>query len=133
MTTRSGSGLKLPAFLCLVLAIALAPHAARAALGEPESTAAGDAQHLKGDIKSTLHATYRVHEIQLPTGTVLREYAAPGGKVFAVAWSGPSIPNLSQVLGSYFDVYISAAKARHTRRSPLNIQQSGFVIQSGGH
>jgi hypothetical protein len=133
MTTRSGSGLKLPAFLSLVLAIALAPHAARAALGEPESTATGDAQHLKGDIKSTLHATYQLHEIQLPSGTVLREYAAPGGNVFAVAWSGPSIPNLSQILGSYFDAYISAAKAQHTGRRHLQIQQSGFVMQSSGH
>jgi hypothetical protein len=133
MTTQSGSGIKFPALMCVALAIGLAPHAARAALGEPESTATGDAQQLKGDIKSTPHAAYRLHEIQLPSGTVLREYAAPGGNVFAVAWSGPTIPNLKQALGSYFDVYMSAAKAQRTGRRHLQIQQSGFVMESSGH
>lgn len=133
MTMRSRSGIKLPALMCLVLAIAFAPHAARAALGEPESTATDDAQQLRGDIKATLHATYRLHEIQLPSGTVLREYATPGGNVFAVAWSGPTIPNLKQALGGYFDAYMSAAKAQRTGRRHLQIQQSDFVMESGGH
>jgi hypothetical protein len=76
---------------------------------------------------------YRVHDIELPSGTVLREFAALDGKVFAVAWSGPSIPNLRQALGRYFDEYVSAAGAMHGVRHRIEVQESDLVVQSGGH
>ena len=115
------------------LMLALPPTLACAALGEPESSITGEVQHLKGSIKSTLRSTYRVHEIQLPSGTVLREFAAIGGNVFAVAWSGPAIPDLRQALGRYFDVYLTAAQAKQGNRRNLLIEQSEFVMQSSGH
>ncbi len=114
-------------------AAAFLPQTARAALGEPESSAADDAAQLQGSVKATPHATYRVHEITLPSGTVLREFAVTGGNVFAVAWSGPSMPNLKQALGRYFDVYVTAAAARRGGRRPLQILKDEFVMQSGGH
>jgi hypothetical protein len=113
--------------------LALLPRLACAALGEPESSITGEVQHLKGSIKSTLRSNYRVHEIQLPSGTVLREFAAIGGNVFAVAWSGPAIPDLRQVLGRYFDVYLTAAQAKQGTRRNLLIEQTEFVMQSSGH
>jgi len=115
------------------LMVALAPRLACAALGEPESSITDEVQHLKGSIKSTLRTNYRVHEIQLPSGTVLREFAAIDGKVFAVAWSGPAIPDLRQALGRYFDVYVTAAQAKHGGHRHLQIEQSEFVMQSSGH
>jgi hypothetical protein len=115
------------------LLVALVPRLACAALGEPESSVADDVQQLKGSIKYTLHGNYRVHEIQLPSGTVLREFAGLGGKVFAVAWNGPAIPDLRQALGRYFDVYTTAAQAKQGDRRHLQIHQSEFVMQSGGH
>jgi Protein of unknown function (DUF2844) len=121
------------AVLPALFTVALMPHLACAALGEPEATAAADAQQLKGTIKSTETTNYRLHEIQLPSGTVLREYAVVGGNVFAVAWSGSSKPDLRQALGQYFDVYVSAAKVKRTGRHPVSIEQNGLVVQSGGH
>jgi hypothetical protein len=115
------------------LLVALTPRLACAALGEPESSVDGDVQHFKASIKSTLRTSYRVHEIQLPSGTVLREYAAAGGNVFAVAWNGPAIPDLRQALARYFDVYLTAARANPRGRHLLQIEQSGFVMQSSGH
>jgi len=115
------------------LLVALVPRLASAALGEPESSIAGDVQHLQGSIKSTVRTNYRVHEIQLPSGTVLREFAAVDGKVFAVAWSGPAMPDLRQALGRYFDVYVTAAQAKHGGHRHLQIEQSEFVMQSSGH
>ena len=115
------------------LLVALVPRLACAALGEPESSISGDVQHLKGSIKSILRTNYRVHEIQLPSGTVLREFAAAGGNVFAVAWSGPAIPDLRQALGRYFDVYVTAAQAKQGGHRHLQIEQSEFVMQSSGH
>jgi Protein of unknown function (DUF2844) len=133
MPMRWGIGFKGSYLTGAMLAAALLPHLACAALGEPESTAKDDAQRLEASIKSTDRANYRVHEIQLPSGTVLREFAAVGGNVFAVAWSGPAIPNLRQALGRYFDVYVAAAKASRTGHHHLQIQQGDFVMQSGGH
>ena len=115
------------------LLVALAPRLACAALGEPESSIGGDVQHLKGSIKSTLRGNYRVHEIQLPSGTVLREFAGVDGNVFAVAWSGPAIPDLRQALGRYFDVYVTAAQANHTGHHHLQINQTDLVVHASGH
>jgi len=115
------------------LLVALLPRLACAALGEPESSISGDVQHLKGSIKSTARTNYQVHEIQLPSGTVLREFAAVGGSVFAVTWSGPAIPDLRQALGRYFDVYVTAAQAKQGGHRHLRIEQSEFVMQSSGH
>ena len=116
-----------------MLAAVLLPHVASAALGEPEATVTDDVQQLKGSVKSMQRSNYRVHEIQLPSGTVLREFAALDGTVFAVAWSGPAIPNLRQALGRYFDIYVTAAKAKHAGHRHLEIQQSDLVVQSSGH
>jgi hypothetical protein len=115
------------------LMVALLPRLACAALGEPEASVTADVSQLKGSIKSTLRGNYRVHEIQLPSGTVLREFAGVDGNVFAVAWSGPAIPDLRQALGRYFDVYVTAAQAKQGGRRHLQIEQSEFVMQSSGH
>jgi hypothetical protein len=34
-----------------------------------------------------------------PEGTSVRRYVSPAGKVVAVAWKGPVMPDLRQVLG----------------------------------
>jgi hypothetical protein len=133
MATRRGVGLKHMTLAGAMLAAALMPHLACAALGEPESTAKNDAQQLKGSIKSTERTSYRVHEIQLPSGTVMREFAAAGGNVFAVTWSGPAIPNLRQALGRYFDGYVAAAKANRAGHRHFQMRQSDFVMQTTGH
>ena len=131
---RIRSGIDVRVGCCVgALMVALLPRLACAALGEPEASVAADVSQLKGSIKSTLRGNYRVHEIQLPSGTVLREFAGAGGNVFAVAWSGPAIPDLRQALGRYFDVYVTAAQARQGGRRHLQIEQSEFVMQSSGH
>lgn len=121
------------AFAALLLVAALQPRAAHAGLGQPEAVVSADVQHLNGSIKSTERTTYTLHEIQLPSGSVLREFAVPGGNVFAVAWSGPRLPDLRQALGSYFDVFVAAAQAPHRGHTHLQILQDGFVMESAGH
>jgi hypothetical protein len=112
----------------------LSPCIAAAALGEPEVSVDADVQQLRGSIKTTEHASYRRHEIRLPSGTLVHEFVAADGKVFAVAWSGPTVPNLRQTLGRYFDTYVSAAAgAQHAGHGRLQIQRDGLVVQSTGH
>jgi len=132
-TVRSAINVKKCVLSSALLIAALSPCIAAAALGEPETSVQTDAAGLRGSIKVTPHANYRLHEIQLPSGTMVREFAGPGGKVFAVAWNGPTVPNLRQTLGRYFDDYVTAAKAPHTGHHHLQIRESNLVVQAGGH
>jgi len=134
MPTFKPGVIKITALLCTVLMTALGPRIASATLGEPEVTVQNDVAQLRASIKSSEdRAGYRVHEIQLLDGTLLREFVAPAGNVFAVAWNGPSKPNLRQALGKYFDAMISAPKPKLTDHRHLQIQQGDLVVEGRGH
>jgi hypothetical protein len=120
----------------LVIALlveALAPRIAGAALGETRESVQADAARLRGSIQVTERDNYQLHEIRLPTGTLLREYVGANGVVFAVAWNGPTMPNLRQAFGRYFDAYAAAAASAHSGHSQLRVTRSDLVVQSSGH
>ncbi|MGD0570365.1 MAG: DUF2844 domain-containing protein [Candidatus Sulfotelmatobacter sp.] len=113
---------------------------ARAALGGDITSVQGDQLHMQGSVRATVTASYTVHQIQSAAGTVVREYVSSSGKsagkVFGIAWQGPWPPDMRQLLGSYFDQYVQAANAQSTTRMgrrPVVIEQSGLVVQLGGH
>jgi hypothetical protein len=116
-----------------LLTACLGPSLACAGLGEPETSVQGDVAKLQGAVNTLEHLTHRTHEIELPSGTVLREFVAPGGAVFAVAWHGPIIPNLRQVLGKYFDNYVAAAKVSPLNHRRVDINQLDLVVHAAGH
>jgi hypothetical protein len=129
---------KMDAFKCAALAVlliaVLSPRIASATLGEPEVTVQTDVARAHASIKSSQdRSSYRVHEIQLPSGTVMREFVAPNGNVFAVAWQGPTRPDLRQALGQYFDAYAPAPRSKWTDRRHVHIQRGDLVVQAGGH
>jgi hypothetical protein len=111
----------------------LLPCLASAALGEPESSVLTDATQLQGSVKQTNQGGYRLHEIQLASGTLVREYAGLDGSVFAVTWHGPYVPNLKQILGPYFDAYVAAAKAPHADHHHLKVTQGDLTVEASGH
>src|ERR1700722_2255038 len=117
----------------IVVIGALWTSVASAALGQPESSIAAETQLNRASIKQSQVGAYRVHEMQLPSGTVLREYAGLDGKVFAVTWSGPFMPNLKQALGTYFDEFSAQIGTAHATRKHLVIRQPDLVVESGGH
>ena len=117
-----------------VLMAALMPHVASATLGQPEITVQSDVAHAHAVIRSSEdRSSYRVHEIQLPSGTVMREFVAPNGNVFAVTWQGPTRPDLRQALGQYFDAFAAAPRTKFSDRRHVQIQQGDLVVQSSGH
>ena len=125
---------KIAALVSALLIAALTPRLASATLGEPETTVQTDVAKLHASLKSSVAGVgYRVHEISLPSGTVLREFVAPNGNVFAVAWTGPTRPDLRQALGRYFEPYVSAPRAKYSDRRHVQIQQGDLVVQAGGH
>jgi hypothetical protein len=120
----------------IALLILTLPIPALAALGGDITSVQQDQAQMKGSMKTTEGEKYTVHEIKAAAGTVVREYASPTGDVFAVAWQGPSLPNMQQILGSYFEAFSTAAKAQRAARrgrGPLSIQQPGLVVESSGH
>jgi Protein of unknown function (DUF2844) len=104
-----------------------------AALGGDVSTVQADQVHLQGSLRVTPASVYTLHEIQAPTGVTVREYVSPAGKVFAVAWQGPTIPDLKQLLGANFEAYAQAAKTQNQHgHGPLIVHQGSLVVEIGG-
>lgn len=77
--------------------------------------------------------SYTVQDIQAADGTTVREYVAPDGKVFAVTWKGPVMPDLEQLFGAHFRQYRDELQTRRAGRGPLRIERSDLVVESGGH
>jgi uncharacterized protein DUF2844 len=119
------------------LAIVLQSAPAFATLGGPVSSVQDDQVRLQGAImRVTPRDAFTVHEMRAPAGTMIREYVSPSGTVFGVAWDGPTIPDLRQVLGEYFTPYVTAAqsaKTRHAGRGPVRIEEPTFVVEQTGH
>jgi Protein of unknown function (DUF2844) len=107
-----------------------------AALGGDLSSVHTDQASMKASLKTTAGQAYTLHEIKTPAGNVVREFVSADGRVFGVAWHGPSMPPMQQILGTYFQQFsagVQAHHAAHVGRRPLNILQPGLVVQSGGH
>jgi hypothetical protein len=116
-----------------LVAAALVPGTSNAALGAPYTSIEADQTEMRASLKKTPHAGYEVHELTLPSGTLVREYVTTSGNVFAVAWNGPSKPNLSQLLGPYFADLNAAARTGRGGHNHLDLSRSDLVIQAGGH
>ncbi len=121
--------------LVITAGVIIASCPAFAALGGDVSSVQADQAHMNAALRIQSGQAYTVHELHQTSGTVVKEFISPSGKVFAVSWSGPFIPDLRQLMGTFFDQYSQAARStvRRPGRAPLNIQQNGLVVQSGGH
>ena len=106
---------------------------AGAALGESASAVSLESVRLQAGLKVETGARFSIHELQTPAQTTIREFAAPSGIVFAVAWHGPFKPDLRALLGRYFDVYAHAPRSADSTRSRMAIDQRDLVVRAGGH
>ncbi|HXY51903.1 MAG TPA: DUF2844 domain-containing protein [Terriglobales bacterium] len=120
--------------LGMVLAMAGASLPASAALGGDVASVQKDMVQMRASLKITHAEAYTVHEMQMSYGTVVREFVSPAGQVFGVAWRGPFLPDMRQILGTYFNRYeqVGIAKSRRAQ-GPLVIQDPELVLESSGH
>jgi len=118
--------------LCTVAAGALPGWAA---LGGPVESVAADQVKFQAKRRMVAMPQYTVHEISRDDGGVIREYVTPAGKVFGVSWSGPAIPDLSQLLGSYSGEFRNTllAQPKSFGRRPAGVHNSDLVVETGGH
>ncbi len=106
-----------------------------ASLGGKLDSVSADRAHMKANLTVSSKNNYDVHQIQAPEGTVVNEYVSSTGTVFAVTWRGHFVPDMQQIMGTYFDQYSAAIQSqqKHYGHRPLNVTQSGLVVQTGGH
>jgi len=135
MWSRYASGL-----VCVLVAAfaAMLPARAFAELGGDLKSVQRDRARMKAAVTVRQTERYAIHEMTSGSGSpTVREFATPGGRVFAVAWQGPFHPDYKQLLGPYFDqlqrATEQAAQQRRARRAPVMIEAPGFVFQSFGH
>ena len=83
---------------------------------------------------SAADAVYTVSQSTLDSGTVVREYSDTAGKVFAVSWRGPTLPDLRTLLGDKFAAMTgAAAKRAQAGHSQLALERADVVLVSTGH
>jgi len=108
-----------------------------AALGGDASSVDADRVRMKGSLMRIVRSdAYTVHEIRSESGTTVREFVSPDGRVFAVAWEGQWHPDMEQVLGAYFVRYQQGAQAallQRRSRGLLQIRDGDLVVQMSGH
>jgi hypothetical protein len=122
------------ALVSSVVLAALTSVPAVAALGEDASSVEADRAGMKGAwLHVTTAAAYALHEIHTPQGMRVHEYVSPGGKVFAVSWRGPGIPDLRHMLGSYYAQFEQATSAPTRDRHHLSVRTPQVIVQSSGH
>jgi hypothetical protein len=121
----------------LLVALCGIPRTASAALGGDAASVDVDRIHMQGALLRIERTNaFTIHEVQSSTGIAIREYVSPSGKVFAVAWNGPWMPDLRQLLGDYFDRFqrgADAARRSRRGRGPLHVDDGELVAQISGH
>jgi len=105
---------------------------ALAVLGENVASVEVDRASMRGIASVARTDRYSVHEMELPSGTKVREYVSPAGVVFGVAWQGPFMPDLRQLFGTYYEQYSTALAAQRPHRGPVRIEDPQLVVHSGG-
>jgi hypothetical protein len=124
--------MKLPCALLTTLAAFCVCAPALAALGGDATSVESDRASMKGALRVTPGVDYSVHEIQTSAGIVIREYVSAQGQVFAVSWRGPGIPDLRQMLGSYYGEFVQATSEPHYNHHHLSVRTAGVVVESSG-
>ena len=104
-----------------------------ASLGGDAASVQADQAQMKATLRTTTPSPrFTLFEMQTPSGTLIREYVSPGALVFAVAWEGPTLPDLQQLLGTHFEPYVDGTSRQEGGGGPRVVKLPGLVVFSGG-
>jgi hypothetical protein len=109
---------------------------AAATLGETEQSIQADSVRMAGVHRQAAGLAVQVHTLTTADGSTVREYAAPGGRVFAISWNTHYKPRLDQLLGAHFAAYADAGRALQQQpglRHGARVQQGDLVVESSAH
>ncbi|KUM03244.1 DUF2844 domain-containing protein [Chromobacterium subtsugae] len=116
----------------ILLLLLAAPLLARAELGQKLDAAQAASGGKQMTALAPAGGAFSVQQSQDAAGRLIKQYAAADGTVFAVAWSGGSLPDLQQLLGSYFPAYRQAQLANRNGLNVMRGQVGSFVVSSHG-
>ena len=122
--------------ICFGVLMLLVPVRLFAALGGDAASVQSDQVHMQANLRTTRSEAYIVHELRSATGIAVREYVSPSGTVFGVAWEGPWLPDMRQILGAYFEPYVQAMQSQRAGRpgrQPVHVELPGLVVHVEGH
>ncbi len=136
--------MKTVAFRLLITLLAMcSATAAHASLGGDSASVEADRLHMNASAavyapkippKTPSTGAYTVTETVLPSGTRVRQYVSAAGVVFGVAWSGPFMPDLRQLLGPSFATMVARqAGQTNAGHRHFSVHEPGLVIKSAGH
>ncbi len=113
----------------------LAAWPAHAALGGDAASVDADARGIGGTVSVTPMQAYDIREIACADGLRVREFLDRTGAVFAVAWNGPVMPILSQLLGTDYGAYVRAIDTlkRPGLHRELRVVLPDAVVELAGH
>jgi len=108
---------------------------AHASLGGDAASVQADADELHGRVQPQPQGPFEIQEIVTDNGMQVREFLNRAGVVFAVAWQGPVMPDLQQLLGAQFPAYTAAlaAQERPGLHRPVRVAIADLVVESEGH
>ncbi len=123
------------AVACALLLLGATP--ALAALGGPLAAASADgspslsARSLRAGTAAGLGGA----TVITASGVTVHEYAGPDGTVFALSWSGPTVPDLQRLYGSYFPSYVAGrgTPGPGAYRAPVRVRGPQLVAHAWGH
>lgn len=119
-------------YLAFAISLMLPP-LALAGLGDAATPVTADPARQSVIRRAVPARSYTIQDIQSQGGVAVREYVAQDGRVFAVGWSGPVMPNLADLLSAHFPSYREEVQRRGPSRAPVVVRRGDLVVESGGH
>lgn len=113
-------------------AMVLALAAATPALAQLGSTGPAGSASQGAVVNQAQGGLILFHESTDANGIVVRQYVDSSGRVYAVSWRGPAMPNVQALLGTYFAAFREGASASigaaglHTAR----VAQGDLVVEN---
>ena len=121
---------------CAVGLLGLSPavlQTAHAALGGDVTSITDEVTAMSGTDAVTVTQTYDIHRVSSAAGLQLTEYVDRSGRIFAVAWSGPAMPDLRALLGSHYAAFAAALAAQTPRaHKSLHVATPALVVENSG-
>lgn len=126
-----------PFVALMTVAVLAAAPAAHAVLDGDLASVQADGLRLRATRVQRAGLAMQVHELRLPDGGTVRQYADASGRVFAVAWHTRGKPRLDALLGTHFAAYAEAGRRAQAQRAGVRhaaqAEAGDLVVQSQAH
>lgn len=120
--------------LLLPVVLAALSTSTQATLGEKADGVSSESIRLSAILTTSAQSLYTDNTLLQASGLTIHEYSRADGTIFAVAWTGPVMPDLQQLLGTYFTQFVSAREQAGPQGglSRFHSTSDRLVIRSSG-